>query len=634
VIRVPLTLQTRLGRRIALLFVISSLVPVGTMAVLAYLQMAPRAVADATEQLRRMQGSVGMGIVAQLDAAVNVLYGIPAEALAGGRLTRTGAAAMDRVRPAFRSLAVQRGTAFRVLRGEPPAATLTPAQAARADSGKTVLLLDDALRVWIVAPVGPDMRLWGAVDTTYLFSGIDARTATDSGTVSVCIRATSAALPLRCPAAPAELQVAPDRAWPVFLGYDFGVPASDGWTVRVSEPRSEVLAPVSAFRRTFGLIIVVVIGLVVLLTTFQVRRSLQPLERLRDGMQRVGMRDFSGVVEVASGDEFEDLAHTFNNMAAEIDEQFRAITAGSAIDQAALVSNRGIEVAATAATRLREALRCRRVDVCLAGERAGDAWRRVSRTNGSAGADGEFRLPPAALHRLGSEPGLRLRSGADGFSWLDRAGDGGVPDALLPLWSHDELVGLIAVHTDGPPSDAQARLVRQLGDQLSVGLANSRLIDRLNGLSYGALAALARSVDANSHWTAGHSERVTALSMRIARCLRLPQPTLETLYRGGLLHDIGKIGVPNSVLDFPGPLDDAGLSAIRRHPELGAEILAPIAAFADAAGGATTSRTWRASSPLPTSTMRWCRIDPTGPAGSRQRPSNGSGPRLASTSIP
>ena len=125
-------------------------------------------------------------------------------------------------------------------------------------------------------------------------------------------------------------------------------------------------------------------------------------------------------------------------------------------------------------------------------------------------------------------------------------------------------------------------VAEQLANQLAVGLSNARLITRLNGLSYGALSALARTVDANSPWTSGHSERVAALSLRIAQQLQLPIDELHTLYRGGLLHDIGKIGVPAYILDLHGPLSEEEQTLMRRHPELGANILTPIAAFADA----------------------------------------------------
>ena len=92
---------------------------------------------------------------------------------------------------------------------------------------------------------------------------------------------------------------------------------------------------------------------------------------------------------------------------------------------------------------------------------------------------------------------------------------------------------------------------RQLANQLSLGLSNVSLLEELDAMSVGALTALARTVDAASHWTAGHSERVTTHAVEIARRLGLDSASLTKLHQGGLLHDIGKIGVPASVLDKP-----------------------------------------------------------------------------------
>jgi putative nucleotidyltransferase with HDIG domain len=89
----------------------------------------------------------------------------------------------------------------------------------------------------------------------------------------------------------------------------------------------------------------------------------------------------------------------------------------------------------------------------------------------------------------------------------------------------------------------------------------------------GAIRALAAALDARDPYTAGHSERVSVLSVAIGRTLGLPADELEVLRLGALLHDIGKIGVPDHVLRKPGPLTSAEFAAIKEHPVLGARIL-------------------------------------------------------------
>jgi HD-GYP domain-containing protein (c-di-GMP phosphodiesterase class II) len=103
----------------------------------------------------------------------------------------------------------------------------------------------------------------------------------------------------------------------------------------------------------------------------------------------------------------------------------------------------------------------------------------------------------------------------------------------------------------------------------------------LEALHLGTLNALARAIDAKSSWTAGHSERVTELAVRIGQELNLPAARLSCLRRGGLLHDIGKLAIPGAVLDKLGPLTSDELALMQEHPMRGVRILEPIAPFAD-----------------------------------------------------
>jgi putative nucleotidyltransferase with HDIG domain len=89
----------------------------------------------------------------------------------------------------------------------------------------------------------------------------------------------------------------------------------------------------------------------------------------------------------------------------------------------------------------------------------------------------------------------------------------------------------------------------------------------------GAIRALAAALDARDPYTAGHSERVSALSVLIARQLALSEAEVDIIRLGALLHDIGKIGVADHILRKPGALSADEFEQIRRHPGLGARIL-------------------------------------------------------------
>jgi HD-GYP domain-containing protein (c-di-GMP phosphodiesterase class II) len=98
-----------------------------------------------------------------------------------------------------------------------------------------------------------------------------------------------------------------------------------------------------------------------------------------------------------------------------------------------------------------------------------------------------------------------------------------------------------------------------------------------------SLLGLANALEAKDPYTRGHSERVGALSRRIALAMGLPPAEVETIAQGGLLHDIGKIGVPEPVLRKRGALDAGEWSVMRRHPLIGAQIVAPFECLAGAA---------------------------------------------------
>ena len=87
------------------------------------------------------------------------------------------------------------------------------------------------------------------------------------------------------------------------------------------------------------------------------------------------------------------------------------------------------------------------------------------------------------------------------------------------------------------------------------------------------IAALAAAVEARDENTKGHNLRVANLAVRIGRAMDLPTNTLRTLARAGLLHDVGKIGIPDAILSKPGALDPDEWTVIKRHPAVGHDIL-------------------------------------------------------------
>lgn len=90
------------------------------------------------------------------------------------------------------------------------------------------------------------------------------------------------------------------------------------------------------------------------------------------------------------------------------------------------------------------------------------------------------------------------------------------------------------------------------------------------------IIALAKAVEAKDAYTKGHVDRVASFASKLAKEAGLPDEEQHTLYMGGMLHDIGKIGVSDSILNKPGRLTDEEFEIIRKHPLIGEEICKPL----------------------------------------------------------
>ncbi|MCS5619170.1 MAG: response regulator [Myxococcota bacterium] len=90
------------------------------------------------------------------------------------------------------------------------------------------------------------------------------------------------------------------------------------------------------------------------------------------------------------------------------------------------------------------------------------------------------------------------------------------------------------------------------------------------------IRALAEAIDAKDHYTRGHSERVAVYASRMARRMNLRKELVERVYFSGLLHDVGKIGIPDAIITKPSRLSKEEYLEMQKHPEIGAKILEPV----------------------------------------------------------
>lgn len=161
--------------------------------------------------------------------------------------------------------------------------------------------------------------------------------------------------------------------------------------------------------------------------------------------------------------------------------------------------------------------------------------------------------------------------------------EGFISHIRMPLTVKGEISGILTVGSKRAsaytPEDLST--MEKLASQISVALENARLVKDLEELFIGIVRTLSKVIDTKSPWTQGHSERVTDYALEIGRAMGMTKTELKRLELAGLLHDIGKIGTYEAILDKPGRLSDEELEIMKRHPSAGAEILQPIKQLTD-----------------------------------------------------
>lgn len=149
----------------------------------------------------------------------------------------------------------------------------------------------------------------------------------------------------------------------------------------------------------------------------------------------------------------------------------------------------------------------------------------------------------------------------------------------VPLVSHHNVVGAIYLDTVGRLAEFAERdleLLSALGTQVGAAMEKIALFHDLERLFIGAIQALAAAIDAKDEYTHGHSERVTDFSVAVAKELGLSHADVQTVRLAALLHDVGKIGIPEEVLLKPGKLTPDEFEIMKRHPVLSGKILEKI----------------------------------------------------------
>jgi putative nucleotidyltransferase with HDIG domain len=603
-----------LARRFFTLFVVSALVPTTILAVIAYPYVSDQLFAQSSERLWRAAKSESLSVHERLLFLESELESVSASLNGDRPQTWVDDAEQSRVERMFDGLALIDHDELIVVYGDPPPIPgATSEQLKHVQQGKTVLETlsapgtgGESLRMWrrqdpgaanskVVVGTIAESYLWGLESGNLVPPDTEICIYDDSprllyGSFAGCVDLESRVAGLKGSGVRGEI----DFEWNqedyrasyrhLFLLPIFAV---NDWTFVLVESEERILHPMRQFRKLFPPVVLTSLWVVLLASIYSIRRSLVPLDRLTEGTRRIAEKDFSAKVEVKSGDEFESLADAFNGMSDRLRRQFNALAANAGIHRAALSAMDTQTIVETAVVGGLEAMDA---DVVGVAFRVSDSPDEMLLLYGAKDFTDVVKAEPVRLSKREIEA---FRRPADSVTLSFEFGESSLVAALpeaenivpraFPIMFDNQLEAVLCVGRVEERAFTEEELVqaRQLADQVAVALSNSKLIDELKALTWGTLEAFARAIDAKSPWTAGHSERVTEMSLRIAKGMGHSQSELEVLRRGALLHDIGKLGISVKLLDKPGRLNDDEVRQVKNHPSIGGRILQPISAFSD-----------------------------------------------------
>jgi len=185
---------------------------------------------------------------------------------------------------------------------------------------------------------------------------------------------------------------------------------------------------------------------------------------------------------------------------------------------------------------------------------------------------------PLLIANLADQPRSQVRAGLV-------TGEGFVSFVGLPLIAKGQVKGVLELfHRSALDANADwLEFAETLAGQAAIALDNATVYAHLNRsntelrLAYDVtLEGWSRALDLRDHETEGHTQRVTEMAVTLARSLGVHAAEIVHLRRGALLHDMGKMGIPDDILRKPGPLSDSEWLVMRQHPNFAYNLLSPI----------------------------------------------------------
>jgi PAS domain S-box-containing protein len=357
-------IQSKFARRIFVLFLCCALLPVGILAILSFHQVTKQLNDQSLKHLRYMTKETGMAIYERLLFLETKIQFFVSNFSGGGGfdIQRKADSHGEQSIQHFKAIAfiTEKGeqTPLIGVIADPPEITLEEMQ--HIQTGKTAILSKNhsnlKARIFMIMLADHENPkagiVLGEINTAYLWGISDPDSLHPTAELCVLDQSKNVLVAtLDRPIGLTKKMVSKTRgsfapkfawkyeneeyltsSWNLFLKPKFLIPE---WTVALSQLRVDLLSHLDNFKLIFPLVVLLSLWVVLMLSMVYIRRSLIPLEKLKEGTHRIARSDFNIPVTITSGDEFEELADSFNIMSGQLQRQFKALSTVAEIGNAA-----------------------------------------------------------------------------------------------------------------------------------------------------------------------------------------------------------------------------------------------------------------------------------------------------------
>lgn len=179
---------------------------------------------------------------------------------------------------------------------------------------------------------------------------------------------------------------------------------------------------------------------------------------------------------------------------------------------------------------------------------------------------------------INADPDLEFLTGQESFNFSIMA---------APMFSKQQTIGVVVLVREvnnNMYSFNDLQLLTVFSSQTAPSIENARLYGKMRDMNMEIIRSYSQAVEAKDIYTRGHSERVAFYATRLGQKLSLSQTELDQLHTAGIVHDIGKIGIPDNILNKPSGLTDKEFEVMKKHPAVGKTILSQVGSLQDILG--------------------------------------------------